>query len=366
MRHNRQSRLLAAAVCLCVWCGAVCGVDIHYARPELTPLDAQLLECITGDLPDSGPDLARFLLAEGASPDAWSENWGMSALMLACTEIGASKETALTLIEAGADLNVRNGIGNTAFMFAARLEGFAPVLEAMASHGADPLAENIGRETALHEAARWNPDANVHQTLLRLGLSADKQNLDGETPIDVANRENPNAYAIAMLLMASRQTDTVRPTAADIPDTPARTWQELYAQLEKLAGQTPDEGMQLWPGASLSHETVPSNPPRELWFLSLRDAEIAFSKPAGSPNKPRATLRVTRQGLRAGGLVIGQSGKEDVRAALGGPQDQGAWDGGREYWIYHDPEPYTRHASVTFGPNGVIDELSIENWGPDE
>ena len=99
------------------------------------------------------------------------------------------KDDVEMLLSAGADVNARNGYGNTALNYASYY-GHTKTIEMLLSKGADVNARDDSGNTALHRASD-----NGHIEIVRLLLETDKSNpghVDkyGNTAIIVASGNN--------------------------------------------------------------------------------------------------------------------------------------------------------------------------------
>ena len=104
------------------------GVDIEVTDPKgYTPL---VIASYNGQA-----DATAALLAAGAKVDGAADARGNTALMGVCFK--GYQEIAQILIDAGADMNRRNGVGQTALMMAA-LVGKTAIIDLLLENGADP------------------------------------------------------------------------------------------------------------------------------------------------------------------------------------------------------------------------------------
>ena len=153
-------------------------------------------------------------LDQSLPPDELTGNQaGDNALLLALCS-NPELEAAQALLDAGADVQVSNGVSYTAFFCAARREGASELLRLLAKQGADPADVADGGGTAMHEAAMHNPDIAVIRTLLELGtpisgMSAENESFLGtDSVFKLALEHNPNPEVIRLLL--EKGVDTSR------------------------------------------------------------------------------------------------------------------------------------------------------------
>ncbi len=107
----------------------------------------------------------RRLLAEGAIPDARDPEHGETALMLC-----RSEDAARLLLDAGADVNARDGTGRTPFM--------ATGLSLLLDRGADINASDVEGTTALIRVVQ-SADLDLVQYLLRVPMREWRTSLAG-------------------------------------------------------------------------------------------------------------------------------------------------------------------------------------------
>jgi ankyrin repeat protein len=114
----------------------------------------------------------RQLLDQGADPNSRDREHGETALML-CRSDGV----ACLLLERGADVNLRDDRGETAFTLRPR-----PIL---LTAGADILATNAEGDTALHRAVA-SADLETVKWLCDNGADISSRNPSGQTLLSIA------------------------------------------------------------------------------------------------------------------------------------------------------------------------------------
>ncbi|CAK4034723.1 ankyrin repeat [Lecanosticta acicola] len=140
------------------------------------------------------PDVARFLLSHGASPDYASGN--KPASLLRAAEYG-SLRIAQVLIEYAADLEARDKKGRTALMTAA-YKGHKQVVELLLEEGAHVDSVDLRRRNVLHniaadkgderatrpgEAPKRKCGMDIVQYLLQAGVNVEAEDHVGRTPL---------------------------------------------------------------------------------------------------------------------------------------------------------------------------------------
>ena len=143
--------------------------------------------CISGAREDNfalhsavtGRDRAavRELLVRGADPNAKASGSGETPLHRV-----EDKAIAGLLIEAGADANVRDELGETPLHVAVRRQKDDALIASLVAGGADVSARDAHGNTPLHTAAWWGKDSAV-RTLLKLGAPVNARNSAGNTPL---------------------------------------------------------------------------------------------------------------------------------------------------------------------------------------
>lgn len=143
--------------------------------PELPPLQKAASQ---GDL-----KTLAALLANGRDVDAASDN-GFTALAAAAA--AAQTEAVHLLIERGANVNARGGIGRHVLLLAAWVEaerGDRGVVRALLDAGADVNLTSSWGETALQGAAAFPQGLGTVRRLLAMGPDVNIANRGGWTPL---------------------------------------------------------------------------------------------------------------------------------------------------------------------------------------
>jgi ankyrin repeat protein len=143
--------------------------------------------------PPTAPDTAaaRVLAEYGVHADPNRADHGWPPLVYICRgDRGGNRAEVQRLIDAGADLAVRNSKGKTALHVAAK-SGFAPATEALLAAGADPNATDPAGETPLFEVVRSTIKRTerrlaVASLLVAAGADASHPNDEGLTALGVA------------------------------------------------------------------------------------------------------------------------------------------------------------------------------------
>ena len=148
-------------------------------------------------------------LKAGANPNATADPDGrgeMSALMRAAKHNNIPGVRAL--LKAGADVNARNGEGETALMLALNwtAETNLPVIQALLAAGADVNVHMQDGWTVLM-AASMDSRENVIQALLSAGADPKAQRADGDTALMLAAENNRHGETIRALLAAGSEVN---------------------------------------------------------------------------------------------------------------------------------------------------------------
>ena len=136
---------------------------------------------------------------------------GWTPLMLACINSKSTETTFKLLIDAGADLNLRNNNGRTVLMSSARhsnIYGYGNTVKMLIDAGADlNLKDTIGR-TALLLSARYSNTANNENTvkmLIDAGADLNLKDINGRTALMLSVRysnTDSNENTVKMLIDA--------------------------------------------------------------------------------------------------------------------------------------------------------------------
>lgn len=159
----------------------------HKASPNLSDPSGwtPLMYAAWGD----DPGLAAMLLAHGAKLDS-TDNDGLTPLAIAVQN--AKVNSARTLLDAGADVNVPVAQGGYTPLMLASLSGSSEVAKMLIDRGAKVNAGNAGGVTALMIAAAANR-SSVVALLLKAGANVNARSEDGRTALSIAQANSSDA-----------------------------------------------------------------------------------------------------------------------------------------------------------------------------
>ena len=111
---------------------------------------------------------------------------------------GGDKERVLRLIREGADVNVKNLLGETPLHLASRHDGHVKVVKLLLEKGLDVNVTNSSGHTPLHIASSYSK-VDLVKLLLEKGADVNANDNDGETPLHYATY-NGHAEVAGLLL----------------------------------------------------------------------------------------------------------------------------------------------------------------------
>ncbi|KAL9637688.1 MAG: hypothetical protein Q9164_002040 [Protoblastenia rupestris] len=189
-------------------CAAESGTLVGISELLSTGLDVDIRDA-TGRTPLICATASRHLLAmqlllqRGAQVDAISNQHYTSLRYAVMWE--HPSEVVLTLLENGANKEIRSGSGLTVLHHAA-IMNLEEVLRLLLDHGAEIDATQQRGANALHFAVEKN-HFSIVQILLRRGANVDAQTQDGTTPLHKAAEHGADKI-VRMLLKQGAQVDT--------------------------------------------------------------------------------------------------------------------------------------------------------------
>ena len=164
-------------------------------QPQLPP-DTALLKALRSGRLDEAADA----LGRGADPNAVDRNGStMQAAMQYCRDTMLSMMQML--LEAGADVNMRNDKGQTPLIIAA--SSCAKAIPFLLERGANPKRVDKAGESALHEIIRLEAETMTPllEQLLAAGADINHQNRHGQTPLIQASYSTLQREAVGAALL---------------------------------------------------------------------------------------------------------------------------------------------------------------------
>ena len=191
--------------------------------------------------------LVRPLVEAGADVNQRSTKGGIRTLINSETALMMSSDVEKTraLLAAGAQVNARGALGDTALMHAA-LRAESDQVSVLLEAGADPKAKRDGGRTALMDAA-YQADAATVRLLLNAGADVAARDLDGRTALHLAAMNLHRGVVEAVLAahpdINSQATDGSTPLLLAARDAVVENVRTLLAagadpSIRNAAGQT--------------------------------------------------------------------------------------------------------------------------------
>lgn len=146
---------------------------------------------------EDNAEVVRLFIRAGISPDV--KEGGITALLEAARR--GNTKTAMVLIDAGADVNARDGYGVSALMFAA-ISGSAEIMQKLLQKDADVNVKDSDGRTVLIEALTTENEipSNIFRALINAGADVNVKIYDGIAPLMLAVFGDPQV--IQMLIDA--------------------------------------------------------------------------------------------------------------------------------------------------------------------
>jgi uncharacterized protein len=191
---------------------AACSSPARKAREELARQGFEFTaEAFSRQVRDGRTDVVKLYLSAGISPNASDQ--GVTPLLEAARR--GYSETALELINAGADVGAKDAYGVTALMFSL-IAGSPDVALKLIEKGADVNSRDVDGRTALVEALTSEneiPPA-VIDMLIRRGADVNVRLAGGLTPLMIAASGDPRL--VRMLVEAGADVNARDDGGADI------------------------------------------------------------------------------------------------------------------------------------------------------
>lgn len=152
---------------------------------------------LAASISSSKPSEIKEMIQDGADVNT-ANKFGMTPLMLAA-QYNSCIAVAKALIEAGADLYAQEPVyKSTAFHLAAVSSGNPRIVETLLNAGADIECRNYLGETPLLLAIGGNPNAKLATALIQHGADVNARDYAGNSALLLAEREK-RKYLVKLL-----------------------------------------------------------------------------------------------------------------------------------------------------------------------
>ena len=224
--------------------------------------------------------------------------------MLACG-MAYDYEIARILIEAGADVNIKDQFGNTALSFAASYPDESRVSQLLIKSGADVnVRDVITGFTPLHHAA-LRDNATLAQILIKAGANVNAVTIENDTPLLIARFEKATKVEKVLLQNGGKEPQYRKLT--EIEQSLINYYKNNYETI--LKGDTSEIRKQI-----LSNRPTKADVDKvflkntdvawELIQKTSRDEDVAWASVIKSPDMKTQMVEILRGNARPGDYYI--------------------------------------------------------------
>ena len=246
MWHRFHVLMIAPALVVTAWAAGESASDRFYSAiraNDLAALRALIAEGADVNVRDRLGETPLMYAAVVGSPEAMSFLIGKGADINAKNESGS---TALIwsatdvakvrlLLEHGADVNAATKRGRTALLIAALSDGSAEIVRLLLEKGADAKALDAFKTTTLRGAAVGN-DTETMRLLIEAGVDVNAADFPGLTPLAMAAGWNGNLRAVELLLAHGAKVNAV---SAPVMGLPSKNGPSEFGKLTALLMAAP-------------------------------------------------------------------------------------------------------------------------------